>query len=146
MLNQHHAVSDSGAGMSAIHHRLHHFAMGRQDPNQFTPTDNNTAKPKGKKRKGKKSSGLQKPQEVVDNTDEVDWHRRRGKRFETINCGRKSNDYTKLLVLLSTGEVDESQVPSEPLIDDRSVSKRAWENSALEWRARVRTLVAPFEL
>ena len=80
----------------------------------------------------------------ANNEDEVEWQRRRAKRMECIERARRSSTYIKLLVLVSTGEINERDVPQAPQVDDNTLSKRGWETVMYEWREQLRGLVMPF--
>ena len=99
---------------------------------------------RGRARRAGKSGDSGGQQVACDNSDNAIWLQRRAKREAGVRAMCKSHEYTQLLVLLSTGEIHESHMPSLPSADDRSISKRGWERAIAEYRARIRAIAAEF--
>ena len=83
---------------------------------------------------------------IEANTLEENWQRRHGKRQEGIRCFKLSLTYSKLMILMSTGEISEGEAPPTPDWGDRAISHRQWERGLAIWRIRIRELVGRYEI
>ena len=78
---------------------------------------------------------------VVDNADDDEWLRRSAKRSHAIRCAQNSFWHKMVLVLVSTGELKEETTPMAPDPEDRTMTKKQWDNFAMEWGQRERKSV-----
>ena len=82
----------------------------------------------------------------VDNSNEKVWLRRRAHRIAGLAALHRSSECVRLMILVGTGEIDETSVPTPPDPFDRTQSKRKWEMRMSTWRAAVRSTLSQYHV
>eukprot|EP00973_Karenia_brevis_P095469 12427481-Karenia_brevis.AAC.1 len=67
-------------------------------------------------------------------SDDAEWERRLRKRWDGIAAVQKHGLYVEIMLKCITGQRSEELRPNTPNPRDRSVSKRNWEASMIQWR------------
>jgi hypothetical protein len=80
------------------------------------------------------------------NTNEIEWTHRMKKREDGVRAVKSSPEYVEMLIMLSTGEMDEAERPLSPEPVNRTLSKRTWEQGMMTWRDNIKVSITSSRL